>query len=56
MWDMERLLYPRGLHRILLNFNASNKNENVCINILMFVSIYCINTCIDILNIYINFN
>ena len=41
---MERLLYPRGLHRILLNFNASNKNENVCINILMFVSIYCINT------------
>ena len=36
MGDMESLLYPRGLHRILLNFNASNKNENVCINILMY--------------------
>ena len=44
MGDMERLLYPRGLHRILLDFNASNKNEIVHINILMFVSIYYINT------------
>ena len=44
MEDIERLLYPGGPHRILLDFNASNKDENVCINILMCVSIYCVNT------------